>query len=151
MTHTGTPPGLVQTNAAAYTTPTFNPSSNAALAWPEDSFKPSDPSPTTVRSDRPRLIAPAYKWEALPSLIPNEPYLKFWNESIFQNASAYFDLPPVVYHMDGSSGILDNAREVKMRIKAFAYVYRMTNESKWLDRAFEELQVRVLAMVVIDE
>lgn len=45
--------------------------------------------------------------------------------------------------MDGDSGILDNARDVKRRIKAFAYVYRMTNDTKWVDRAFLELQVSV--------
>ncbi|KAI0719986.1 chondroitin AC/alginate lyase [Cerioporus squamosus] len=128
------------TNTAAYTTPTFHPSSNADIAWPADPFQPSDPSPTSVRSDRPRLIAPAYKWEALPKLIPNDPYLKVWNETIFGNATAYFDLEPVVYHMDGSSGILDNAREIKMRVKAFSYAYRMTNDTKWLDRTFKELQ-----------
>lgn len=43
--------------------------------------------------------------------------------------------------MDGDSGILDNARDVKRRIKAFAYVYRMTNDTKWVDRAWAELQV----------
>lgn len=43
--------------------------------------------------------------------------------------------------MDGSSGILDNAREIKMRMKAFGYVFRMTNDSKWVDRAWIELQV----------
>jgi hypothetical protein len=112
------------------------------LAWPEDPFQPSNPSPTSVRSDRPRLIAPAYKWAALPTLIANDPYLKTWNDTIFGNATAYYSLPPVVYFMDGSSGILDNAREVKMRIKAFAYAYRMSNDSSWLDRAWVELQVR---------
>jgi hypothetical protein len=43
--------------------------------------------------------------------------------------------------LDGPSGILDNAREIKMRIKAFAYAYRMTNATRWVDRAWEELQV----------
>ncbi|KAI0756806.1 chondroitin AC/alginate lyase [Daedaleopsis nitida] len=128
------------TNTAAYTTPTFNPSGNAKFAWPQDSFKPSNPSPTSVRSDRPRLLAPAYKWEALPNLIANDPYLKYWNDTIVGNATAYFSLKPVAYHLDGGSGILDNAREIKMRIKAFAYVYRMTNDSKWLDRTYDELQ-----------
>ncbi|KAM5533968.1 hypothetical protein V8D89_012393 [Ganoderma adspersum] len=128
------------TNTAAFTSPTFNPSSNAALAWPKDPFQPSSPQPTTPRTDRPRLIAPAYKWAALPELIKTDPYLKFWNETIFGNATEYYGLPPVVYHMDGSSGILDNAREIKMRVKAFAYVYRMTNDTKWLDRTFTELQ-----------
>jgi hypothetical protein len=130
---------LPQTNDAAFSTPTFNPSSN--LAWPKDPFQPSNPAPTSVRSDRPRLIAPSYKWAGLASRIAADPYLSSWNNSIFGNATAYYSLPPVVYHMDGSSGILDNAREIKMRIKAFAYVARMTNDTKWVDRAWAEIQV----------
>lgn len=126
------------TNTAAFTTPTFTETSG--LAWPADPFKPSSPSATTVRQDRPRLIAPSYKWALLPSLIPNNAYLTYWNETIFGNATAYYSLPPVVYFMDGSSGILDNCREIKMRVKAFAYVYRMTNDTKWLDRTYVELQ-----------
>lgn len=131
----------LQTNAAAFSTPTFNPS-NTAFAWPQDPFSaPSNPSPTSLRSDRPRLIAPAYKWAALPGLIAKDPYLKSWNDTIFGNATTYYSLPPVQYFMDGSSGILDNAREVKMRIKAFAYAYRMSNDTKWVDRAWSEIQV----------
>ncbi|KAI1789797.1 chondroitin AC/alginate lyase [Ganoderma leucocontextum] len=128
------------TNTALYTSPTFKPTSDASTGWPSDPFQPATPSVTQVRSDRPRLIAPAYKWAALPSLIAKDPYLKYWNETIFGNATAYYDLPVVQYFMDGDSGILDNAREVKMRVKAFSYVYRMTNDTKWVDRAFKELQ-----------
>ncbi|PPQ67101.1 hypothetical protein CVT25_005702 [Psilocybe cyanescens] len=127
------------TNSAAFTTPTFVGSSNAKIAWPADPFKPSSPNVLTTRPDRPRLIAPAYKWQALPNLIKNDPYLQGWNATIFGNATAYFNLPPVVYFMDNSSGILDNAREVKMRIKAFAYAYRMSNDTKWVDRAWIEI------------
>jgi hypothetical protein len=111
------------------------------LAWPKDSFQPANPAPTSVRSDRPRLIAPKYKWDSLSSRIAQDPYLKLWNNTIFGNATAYYSLPPVVYHMDGASGILDNAREIKMRIKAFAYVARMTNDTKWVDRCWAEIQV----------
>lgn len=113
------------------------------MEWPSDPFTASNPAPTSLRSDRPRLIAPKYKWDALPSRIANEPYLKLWNASIFQNATAYYSLPPVVYHLDGASGILDNAREIKMRIKAFAYVARMTNDTKWVDRTWTEIQVSI--------
>ncbi|KAI9513057.1 chondroitin AC/alginate lyase [Russula earlei] len=120
------------TNAAAFSTPTFNPS-DVALAWPADPFSPSNP-------DRPRLIAPQYKWDVLSNRIANDPYLKYWNDTIFGNATAYYSLPVVAYFMDGGSGILDNAREVKMRIKAFAYVARMTNDTKWVDRAWAEIQ-----------
>jgi hypothetical protein len=112
------------------------------VAWPADTFPfSSSPSPTALRTDRPRLIAPKYKWDVLPRLITQDAYLKSWNDTIFGNATAYFSLSPVQYHMDGDSGILDNAREVKMRIKAFAYVYRMTNDTKWVDRAWAEIQV----------
>src|SRR6266851_3899375 len=132
----------LQTNAAAFSVPTFNPS-DVNLAWPQDPFQPSNPSPTSLRSDRPRLIAPKYKWDALPQRIANDAYLNSWNNTIFGNASAYYPLPVVAYHMDGASGILDNAREIKMRIKAFAYVARMTNDTKWVDRAWAEIQVGI--------
>ncbi|KAJ7115947.1 chondroitin AC/alginate lyase [Mycena epipterygia] len=125
------------TNTAAYTSPTFN---SAVPGWPKDTFAPSSPSVLSVRPDRPRLIAPPYKWAALPDLIASDPYLALWNTSIFNNASQYDTLPAVVYFMDGDSGILDVAREVKQRVKAFGYVYRMTNNTHWVDRTWEELQ-----------
>lgn len=67
-----------------------------------------------------------------------------WNQTIFGNASAYNALPPVAYFYDGGNGILDLAREIKQRVKAFAYVYRMTNDTKWVDRTWTELQVSLI-------
>jgi len=80
-------------------------------------------------------------------LIKSDPYLKGWNDTIFANATDYYGKPAVQYFMDGDSGILDNAREIKMRIKAFCYVYRMTKDSKWVDRVWVELQVGFLQPV----
>ncbi|KAJ7473453.1 heparinase II/III family protein [Mycena latifolia] len=128
------------TDSAAFSSPTFVGSSDSKISWPTDPFQPSNPDILTVRPDRPRLIAPAYKWAALPTLIANDAYLQGWNATIFKNATEYKSLPPVAYFKDGDSGILDNAREIKQRIKAFAYVYRMTNDSSWVDRAWEEIQ-----------
>jgi hypothetical protein len=128
------------TNAAAFTTPTFLSTSDANSAWPQDPYQPSNPSPTQVRPDRPRLIAPSYKWQALPNLISNDPYLSFWNDSIFVNASQYMALPPVAYVMDSGNGILDPARQVKQRVKAFSYAFRMTNDTTWVDRTWTELK-----------
>jgi hypothetical protein len=50
-------------------------------------------------------------------------------------------LPPVVYVMDSGNGILDPAREIKQRVKAFSYAYRMTNDTTWVDRTWTELMV----------
>jgi hypothetical protein len=64
-----------------------------------------------------------------------------WNDTIFRNASEYAARGTVRYFLDGDSGILDVAREVKQRIKAFGYAYRMTNDTKWSELAWAELQV----------
>jgi len=50
--------------------------------------------------------------------------------------------------MDGGSGILDNAREIKMRIKALAYVARMTQDKKWVDRTWAEIQVGIFTISI---
>lgn len=131
-----------------YSKPQFNPS-NKAKAWPEDSFKPGSPVVQSVRPDRPRLFAPASKWAALPALIAADPYLKHWNATIFLNATQYYSQNPVPYFMDGPSGILDNAREIKQRVKAFAYAYRMSNDTKWVNRCWQELQVSIISALVL--
>lgn len=38
------------------------------------------------------------------------------------------------------SGVLDPAREIQLRIKHWAYAWRMTNDTKWSDRAWLEVQ-----------
>ncbi|KZT02413.1 heparinase II/III family protein [Laetiporus sulphureus 93-53] len=127
------------TNTAAFTKPTFQAEASG-VSWPTDPWQPSNPSPTEVRPNRPRIIAPQYKWDALPNLIKNEPYLKLYNDTIFGNATEYYNQDVVAYFLDSGNGILDIARQIKMRIKAFSYAYRMTNDTKWSDRAFQELQ-----------
>ncbi|KAG9123873.1 hypothetical protein FRC07_013669 [Ceratobasidium sp. 392] len=127
---TGTNPMFVPvcpatTNTAVFGSPAFGASSNNALAWLTETFNPAFPQPTNVRPDHPRLIAPAHKG---------------WNDTILGNATDYYNQPVKAYYIDGASGVLDITREVKMRIKAFAYVYCMANDTKWVDRAWKELQ-----------
>ncbi|KAH7106777.1 chondroitin AC/alginate lyase [Auriculariales sp. MPI-PUGE-AT-0066] len=111
-----------------------------ASTWGTDTFAPASPSITGVRPDRPRLIAPKYKWDQLDALIAQDPYLKATDAQIMKNATAYKALPRVKYNMDGDSGILDVSREKKMRIKAYAYAYRRTQSTGWLDAAWKELE-----------
>ena len=61
-----------------------------------------------------------------------------------ERANEWQAMDPVPYDIDGAlnlSGVLDVARQVKMRIKAFAYAYRVTGQTSWADRAWKELQV----------
>ncbi|KAI7944604.1 hypothetical protein MJO28_010299 [Puccinia striiformis f. sp. tritici] len=122
------------------TLPTF--SSSANLAWGNDPNAP-DKSGSTVRQDHPRLFAPTYKWDRLPALIQVDPYLSSWNTTIFSNATVFYNMEPTNYSIDGGysgSGVLDVAREVQLRLKYWAYAYRLTKDTKWVDRAWRELQ-----------
>lgn len=122
---------------------TSAPAIGDEVATCSDSNPPSGLSKTGVRS-HPRLMAAQYEWDCLPSKIAKDAYLTVWNASIFANASAFYALPPTNYSVDGTfdgSGILDPAREVQLRIKTWAYAYRMTNDTKWLDRTWTELKV----------
>jgi hypothetical protein len=71
--------------------------------------------------------------------------MKAWNDTIFGNATVYWAADPVPYFMDGpvvgGSGILDVARQTKERMKAFGYAWRMSKDTKWVDRAYREMQV----------
>ena len=67
------------------------------------------------------------------------------NETVFTNASRFADMDPTEYAIDGGlsgSGVLDVAREVQLRIKHWAYAYRISKDTKWVERTWQELQVR---------
>ena len=120
----------------------MNSSPSPKDSWPTD---PSPPSNSSIRA-HPRLIAPGYKWTALTTggLIENDPYLKFWNETIVNNASSTLNDDPVAYIPDGGltgSGVLDPARRMKLKVKNWAYAYLVTNETKYADRVWLEVQV----------
>ena len=96
------------------------------------------------RPGHPRLIAPQYQWDCLQSKIENDAYLTVWNYTIFQNATKWLDEDPVTYDVDGGltlSGILDVARIVQQRLKAWAYAWRLTKDTKYRDRAYKEMSV----------
>ena len=118
---------------------------NSSLAWGPD---PDTPSPSesldNVRFDHPRLFASKFRWNRLTELIAVEPYLNNWNKTIFENATTFLAKAPVTYNIDGEltgSGVLDVAREFQLRIKHWAYAYRLSNDRKWVDRTWEELIV----------
>lgn len=74
--------------------------------------------------------------------------MKHWNDTIMQAANTWQAMDPVPYVIDGGltkSGVLDVSRQVKERIKAFAYAYRVTGQTMWVDRTWKEIQVRLFS------
>ncbi|GAA5829964.1 hypothetical protein JCM11251_007950 [Rhodosporidiobolus azoricus] len=135
----GNPMYPTATGSARITAPTVL--SNSSLSCGSDPV--TGQSLSSPRTDHPMLIAPSYRWECLPKLIEADSYMKYWNETIFANATRYYDMSPTNYSIDGGlggSGVLDPAREVQLRIKHWAYAYRMSNDTKWVDRTWREVQ-----------
>ncbi|CAO1633970.1 unnamed protein product [Sympodiomycopsis kandeliae] len=123
---------------------TAAPSSGAQAVSCSDSSPPSGSTAKGSLRDHPRIMAPGYQWDCLPEKISKDAYLTVWNASIFQNATAFYSMPPTNYSVDGTfsgSGILDPARELQLRVKTWAYAYRISKDTKWLDRTWTELRV----------
>lgn len=129
------------TSTSGYSAPTAV--SSASATWPSD---PNPPSGTASPRAHPRLIAPGYKWDALigsDGLIAKDPYMAYWNRTIVNNASSTLNDPVQGYVEDGGlsgSGILDPARIIKLKVKNWAYAYRVTNNTAYADRVWKELQ-----------
>ena len=116
--------------------------SNAALQCPAEDT--SGLSLSNPKKSHPLLIATETRWNCLPALIAADSYMSYWNDTVFLNASRFADMDPVAYVEDGGlsgSGVLDPAREVQLRIKHWAYAYKLSNDTKWVDRTWRELQV----------
>lgn len=125
----------------------FNRHSIPAFSFVNSSPGEEASSPYTnqvyhVQNSHPRLFATPEQWLGLPELIARDPFLARWNESIFDKAQALYEKPTVNISSElrlRASGILDEAREVQLRIKNWAYVYRMTKHSRWKHRIWEEI------------
>lgn len=62
------------------------------------------------------------------------------------NATSTLGDPPVPYTPDGGlggSGVLDVARKMKVRVKNWAYAYKVTNDTRFADRVWLEIRVRM--------
>jgi hypothetical protein len=97
-----------------------------------------------VHSPHPRLFAMQHRWDEISDGIAVDAYLQYWNNSIFAAAKEFYIQPTAQYTVDGSlygNGVLDVARQVQLKIKHWAYAYRMTKESHWRDRVWEEILV----------
>ena len=59
------------------------------------------------------------------------------------NAEANYSLPLTPRIIDGGSGMLDVSRQIKEKVKNWSYAWRMTGNTKWANRVYEELNVSI--------
>lgn len=123
--------------------PTVQAGSNSS---PPDltKFVNLDTERLNVGMGHPRLFALQSRWWYLLESQTMDPYITLWNNSIFALAHSLFSEVPITYRLGPSTStddILNVARVVQLRIKVWAYAYRLTGQSKWVERVWKEVQV----------
>ncbi len=86
------------------------------------------------------------EWDCLPTKIANDAYLTVWNSTIFNNATNWANEDLVEWVADGGptgSGILDVSRNIQQRVKAWAYAYKISNNTVWKDRLYASSTMRL--------
>lgn len=98
---------------------------------------------SVVQPSHPRLFATEQEWDGLPDVIGTDSYMTQWHQTISEQAEVWRTGPHVKYSLDGLTvhGVLNTAREVQLRVKHWAYMFRVTRDTKWKDRVWEELLV----------
>ncbi|KAK7892304.1 hypothetical protein LTR67_007400 [Exophiala xenobiotica] len=97
----------------------------------------------SVVEEHPRLFASGAQWDGLEAQISNNKYLQQWNKTIFDQANELYAESVIPYPDDCDVSVgctLEVARYIQLRVKHWAYAYILTNDTKWVDRTWEELQ-----------
>lgn len=87
----------------------------------------------------PRLFANAKKWESLKSQIRTDPVSRDLFAAVQARADALLEKPVVVYQKEGRR-LLGPARQALGRILSLAMAFRLTNDSRYAERAIAELR-----------
>jgi hypothetical protein len=90
----------------------------------------------------PRLFADAPRWSALKQQVANDPVSRQVFSVVRNSAERLLDQPPVAY-VDTGAFWHGPMRQAQGRILSLAMTYRLTGESRFLDRA--RLEMRTMA------
>lgn len=98
---------------------------------------PPDPL-QTLAPGHPRLLIDEAGFAGLRTQLENDKTMSEWFAKVKSHADGTLSKPPVIGA--NQQKLLDLARVVKGRIYALAMAFRMTDDRKYLDRAWEELK-----------
>src|SRR5215471_52599 len=92
----------------------------------------------TLRPEHPRLIASEDDFKRLRELVTSDAFAGKLYANLKQQADKMLDQPTVEHKLIGPR-LLDQSRRCLDRVYTLALVYRISGESKYLDRAVKEL------------
>ena len=94
----------------------------------------------TLNTKHPRIQATSSDFKRLRTDIKTDPTLKTWYKAIKAQADGLLKQPVVGYKIDGGGLGLENRGRVLSTISTLGFVYQITKDSKYAERAYKELE-----------
>jgi hypothetical protein len=93
-----------------------------------------------LKPGHPRLLADQSTWNSLPQRIAGDAKLKPIADGVRAEADKMLTQEPSKYEIPDGKRLLNTSRRVLTRSKALGMAYRLTNDAKYLDRLWQELE-----------
>jgi hypothetical protein len=94
----------------------------------------------TLKAGHPRIHASAADFEALKKKVQTDETLKLWYANLITRGDALLGEKPSIYEIPDGLRLLGTSRRVKGRIYTLGFLYQMTGDKKYADRAWTELE-----------
>ena len=88
-------------------------------------------------TSHPRIFVSS--WDDIREKIDSCEETKRWYESVKADADLYLNTPAATRTVNNRGNVLESARGGKQRLVALAFVYGITGESKYLEKAYAEM------------
>jgi hypothetical protein len=94
----------------------------------------------TLKQGHPRIHATSADFENLKKNVQSDETLKSWYENLIKRGDAILGEAPSKYEIPDGLRLLNTSRRVKGRIYTLGFLYQMTGDKKYAERAWTELE-----------
>jgi hypothetical protein len=106
---------------------------------PAAAVPPGDTLLSGLRKEHPRLIATAADFKRVAAEKETDDYVKNAFSSIYQKGEKMLTEPPSIYEIPDGKRLLATSRRVVERTSTLGFLYRITGEKRFAERAWQEL------------
>jgi len=96
-----------------------------------------------LRRNHPRLILLDEDLPRVKKFVSDDPLGQAWYANVKRRAESLYRRPVRRYELPDGRRLLSVSRDVCDRLYHWGFMYRMTHERKWLDRAWKEMEAVV--------
>jgi len=94
----------------------------------------------TLERGHPRLLIEPDAWKRVRIAMVHEPRVTAWHAELIDRADGLMHEPPSEYVIPDGKRLLATSRRVRDRVMLLAYAFHTTNDAKYADRAWAELE-----------